>query len=122
MGILEGLNEVVEMAEAIENIENNEQLFGQMNELQDKLNDAIETNNTEKANYFRGELARIGEQLAGSVGESNGEISFGSGHSPKYYYEKAGKEKAQHGESPLYKSYIKQAGEAEAAKVMEKHH
>lgn len=121
MGILEGLNEVVEAAEAVENIENNE-ILGQMNELQEKLNDAIEKNNTEKANFFRGELARIGEQLAGSVGEPNGEISFGSAHSPKYYYEKAGKEKAKHGESSLYKSYIKQAGKAEADKLMETHH
>ena len=116
IGGLEVISEVLKAAEAPESLES-EELLGQRAELQEKLDAAMESNNEEKANFFRGELGRIEEQLAGSGAGQSGEISFGSGHSPEYWYDKAGKEKAEHGETSRYRDFIRYAGEAEADKL-----
>lgn len=115
MEILQGFGEVFEVSDTIETMENNE-LLGQKDALQEKLDAAIKTSNTEKANFFKGELTRINEQLARNTKNQTGETSFGSGHSSKYWYDKAAQELAKHGKSPLYKSYLNNAG---ASKVEE---
>lgn len=76
-------------------------LLEQKEALQGRLEAAQKAGNTETANYFRGELAKLEEQLAQAGETASGmgkgqEISFGSsregfsgGHSESYWREKA---------------------------------
>ena len=111
--------------EAIETTESTE--ISKLQEtLQAQLEAAQEAGNVEKANFYSGEISRLNElstqvEGASEVQERGHEISFGSTkdgfsghHSETYWKEKAGKEYAEHGNSPSYKYYIKRAGEAKA--------
>lgn len=111
---LEGIAEAAEAAE----LGGNNELLEQVSALQEKLDAALEENNAEKANFFRGELGKITEQMQSGEAGATGEISFGgTRHSPEYWYRKAGEEKAKHGESSRYRDFIRYAGEAEAEKI-----
>ena len=120
MGGMEFIPEAVELSESAEMSE----LLEQKEALQGQLEVAQEAGNVEKANFFRGELARLDEKLAqqaettGCIGR---ELSFGrsegrsDGHSESYWREKAVKEAAEHGTTTTgYKLYVKRADEARA--------
>ena len=111
------------MAEAMELAEGTEmsELLEQRDALQGQLEAAQKAGNTEKANFFRGELAKLDEQLAQQAESADGigggqEISFGKGysggHSESYWKDKAAEEYAKNGESAYYKKCLKHAGEA----------
>lgn len=110
---LEGIAEVAETAELTKTNE----LLAQRDALQEKLDAALEENNVEKANFFKGELGKITERFDNQRIDRNGELSFGSGHSAEYYYNKAGEELARNGETRYYKECIKRAGKAEAERL-----
>lgn len=65
------------MSEAVELTEGTElgRLLEEREALQGYLEDAQKAGNTETANYFRGELARLEDKLARQKG---GELSFGA--------------------------------------------
>lgn len=113
------------MAEAMELAESAGmgELLEQRDALQGQLEDAQESGNVEKANFFRGELAKLEEQLAQAGETASGmgkgqEISFGSsregrfgGHTESYWREKAAKEGIEgHAYSrDLYKKFATKA-------------
>lgn len=113
------------MAEAMELAESAGmgELLEQRDALQGQLEDAQESGNVEKANFFRGELAKLEEQLAQAGETASGmgkgqEISFGSsregfsnGHSESYWREKAAKAEieGQTASRNLFKKYAEEA-------------
>lgn len=121
MSGMEFIPEAMELAESTGMSE----LLEQKEALQGQLEAAQEAGNMEKANFFRGELARVDEKLARQAETTGGigkELSFGrsegrsDGHSESYWREKALKEAAEHPEKETtgYKLYVKRADEARA--------
>lgn len=113
------------MAEAMELAESTGmgELLEQRDVLQGQLEAAQEAGNTEKANFFRGELAKLEEQLAQQDETASGmgkgqAISFGSsregrfgGHTESHWQKEAAKAKIEgHAYSRhLYKEFADKA-------------
>ena len=120
MSGMESIPEAVELAESA----GMSGLLEQKEVLQGQMEAAQEAGNMEKANFFRGELARLDEKLAQQAETTGGmgrELSFGrsegrsDGHTESYWREKALKEAAEHGTTTTgYKLYVKRADEARA--------
>ena len=120
MSGMEFIPEAMELAES----GGMSELLEQKEALQGQLEVAQEAGNVEKANFFRGELARLDEKLAQQAETTGGmgrELSFGrsegrsDGHIESYWREKAVKEAAEHGTTTTgYKLYVKRADEARA--------
>lgn len=121
MSGMEFIPEAMELTESFGMSE----LLEQKEALQGQLETAQEAGNMEKANFFRGELARLDEKLARQAEPAGGmsrELSFGrsegfsGGHSESYWLEKAAKEAVEHPEKETtgYKLYMKRAAEARA--------
>lgn len=108
-----------EIFEALESVETPgvSELQEQREQLRLQVEAAQEAGNTEKANYFLGEMSKLDAQLTQleSQGET-GEIAFGkgysAGHSEDYWRKEAAKELAERGKTPHYYTCKKRLEEA----------
>lgn len=98
-----------EIFEALESVETPgvSELQEQREQLRLQVEAAQEAGNTEKANYFLGEMSKLDAQLTQLESEGGtGEITFGkgfaAGHSETYWKEEMAKEYAAYGKTPYY--------------------